>query len=320
MTDTSMYEMVLAADIPSRLVEDISRAKYRVHLQAMILETLHEMAPVVAEAQAALRRGIKVTLAFDRLSFLDSSRADAKQLKETCSQLSEAGATIMLLGGPLWPLPVAGRSHTKVYTIDDVSYFAGGVNLYEPSFECHDFMLRNVGDDVLLSDLNELTKRQPSDSGDWQMIVDESSKILVDGGRREKSLILDEATEISKGAKQAWYVSQFSPGRQLERQLLRLPHDNLKAWFNTVASSEMRDKPAALIDKFLSKLSNQYKGVRRIHAKFIVVQKADGSYAAITGSHNFSDWGVRFGTKEAALYTTDQLLCKQLIAFAESLD
>ena len=317
MSDISLSEMVLAADIPARLVQDISDAKDSVHLQSMNFELSNQMRNVITAALDAASRGVKVTFAFDTLAFVEPH---GKLLRNTLPQLEAAGITIKLLGGSLFPLKVAGRSHTKVYVVDTISYFGGGVNLYEPSFGYYDFMLRSTDDTLLLQKLHELIKRQPSDSSDWSMDLGNGDKMLVDGGKRNQSLIFDEAIRLVMFAKKTWYVSQFSPGRKLERALKRLSRDSCKVWFNVVASSDVRDKWSAFIDNVTSRIGNRYKGIRRIHAKFIVIQKDDGSYAAITGSHNFSDWGVRFGTKEAALYTTDQTLCIQLIAFAESLD
>lgn len=312
----SLYEMVRAADIPARLIEDISHAKESVHLQSMNFETAHQMSNVVDACLAAIERGVKVTFAFDLIA---TTGWHGGLLRNSVVPLRSAGITIKLLGKPLFPLKVAGRSHTKVYIIDDISYFGGGVNLYEPSFMYHDFMLRRTGDKLLLGRLHELIDRQPTSLSDWQEPLG-NDRILVDGGRQGHSLIFDEATKLVEKAEQAWYVSQFSPGYRLEKELKRLPRESCKIWFNSVASSDVRDKWSALIDSKVSKLDNHYKGTRRIHAKFLVVQKSDGSYSAITGSHNFSDWGVRFGTKEAALYTIDQVLCRQLISFAESLD
>lgn len=316
MSHSTLHEVVLAADIPARLIEDISHAKESVHLQSMNFETTHQMSNVIDACLAAIERGVKVTFAFDLIA---TTGWRGGLLRNSVVPLRSAGITINLLGKPLFPLKVAGRSHTKVYLVDDMSYFGGGVNLYEPSFGYHDFMLRSVGNAPLLKTLHELIERQPIDSTDWREQLG-SDQILVDGGTRGSSLIFDEAAKLAMSAKRAWYVSQFSPGYKLEKALRCLPRESYKAWFNSVVSSDIRDKWSALIDSKVSRLDNRYKGTRRIHAKFLVVQKVDGSCSAITGSHNFSDWGVRFGTKEAALYTTDQALCYLLIKFAESLD
>ena len=311
--------MILSADIPLRLADDISHAKHSVHLQAMSFGTTGRMRSVTEALYAALERGVQVTLAFDRLSFLNTISPDVQQLRKDCIRLQDKGATINLLGKSLFPLPVAGRSHTKIYIIDDIAYFAGGVNLYDKAFDAHDFMLRMICDDQLIAPLQQVAERQPNDEDDWKVKIGDSS-VLVDGGRRNHSLILESAAKLAATAKYAWYVSQYSPGRQLEAELTELPSDRSKAWFNVPMSSKGSDKLSAAIDMRLTKLANRYRGGKRIHAKYLVIQRPDSTYAAITGSNNFSDWGVRFGTKEAALYTTNQDICQWLIEFAESLD
>jgi len=319
MKDMEPYDLILAADIPTHLVEDISHAKHSIHLQAMSFGAVKRMEPVVKALYAALERGVRVSLAFDKLSFLGAVTPDVWQLRRDCAQLKVKGAIIKLLGKSLLPLPVAGRSHTKLYIIDDIAYFAGGVNLYDKAFDAHDFMLRMICDDSLAASLSQIAERQPRNGNDWQIKIG-NDMILVDGGRRGRSIIVDQSANLAAGAQRAWYVSQYSPGRKLESELIKLLRDNLKAWFNTPASSKSLDKVSAAIDMKVTRLPNRYKGNQRIHAKFLVVQKPDGRYAAITGSNNFSDWGVRFGTKEAALYTRNQDICRQLIKFAESLD
>ena len=205
--------------------------------------------------------------------------------------------------------------------IDDIAYFGGGVNLCKGGFQAYDFMIRD-GDNPGLADtlLSIADEYSLGDSAKDSVVrVDEESIVLVDGGVKGSSVILDQSTELAKSAKKAWFVSQLSPGRSLETALSGLPPESLYCLYNLPASSIGKEVPVAYIDNQLSQLTNQYTGSRRIHAKFLVAEKSDGSYEAITGSHNFSDWGVRFGTKEASLRTTNQSICTELIRYAEEL-
>ena len=286
----------------------------------MDFNTIGRMGNVCTSLVRAAERGIDVSVAFDRRSYMDIR--EAPRLKRFGSELANAGGALALLGEPLLPNPAAGRSHSKLWRIDEASYFGGGVNLSDESFDTHDFMLRSTDaalgaalDAHLVPSIGPETTQE-----DYRIVIDDANALLVDGGAKNHSLIFDSAVAMVHDVEKAWYVSQFLPGKALERKLLEeVPPENLTVLANTASSSQGRAKLIARIDTLFSRVNNRYTGRRRVHAKFIVVQKKDGSYEAITGSNNFSDWGIRFGTKEAALHTTDQATCEALIRFTQSL-
>ena len=76
---------------------------------------------------------------------------------------------------------------------------------------------------------------------------------------------------------------------------------------------------ASWCDAHTVQLANSHTGNGRIHAKFCVVEYPDGQRAALTGSHNFNARGVRWGTSELALLTTEQSVCDMLVDFTEQL-
>lgn len=312
------FEFIPASDIPARIEADIHAAKRHVLLQAMVLDANREMVPVCSELYAAAKRGANVTVAYDRLNEFEARGAERTALQEFSHKIGQTGVTLALLGKPLPLNPAAGRSHTKLYVMDDVSYFGGGVNLTNSSFQAYDFMLRTKNARIadMLAQLS-LNQRQSDD--DIRLAVDRDMSFLVDGGSKYRSLILDVATKTVKNADEIWYVSQLSPGKKLERAIGAVSAENRHIWYNSPRSSRGKTKAVAVIDGHISRLQSNYRGTRRIHAKFIVTKRADGTYEAVTGSHNFSDWGVRFGTKEAAIHTTNRELCERLIRFAESL-
>ncbi|NCU29550.1 hypothetical protein EOM60_02975 [Candidatus Saccharibacteria bacterium] len=313
-------EVINSPNIPHRLVDDINCSSERIHLQTMNLDTRAEMADVLGAIKRASERGVRTSLAFDKIAYLGAP-AETLRIRRLCQELGNAGVKVIALGGSMLPNPVANRSHIKMSVIDDIAYFGGGVNLCKGGFQAYDFMIRD-GDNPGLADtlLSIADEYSLGDSAKDSVVrVDEESIVLVDGGVKGSSVILDQSTELAKSAKKAWFVSQLSPGRSLETALSGLPPESLYCLYNLPASSIGKEVPVAYIDNQLSQLTNQYTGSRRIHAKFLVAEKSDGSYEAITGSHNFSDWGVRFGTKEASLRTTNQSICTELIRYAEEL-
>jgi phosphatidylserine/phosphatidylglycerophosphate/cardiolipin synthase-like enzyme len=214
----------------------------------------------------------------------------------------------------------SGRSHTKAFIMDDIAYYGGGLNLSEASFACHDFMLRDTRPavaDQILRVMNETQVRKPQD--DKVVEIDCHNKLIIDGGQPETSSILRRATELAQVAVRAWYVSQFAPDAHLLDALVAVPGETY-AKYNTFHSNiGPINKIASLSNDFFArKLVNRYDGDRKIHAKCLVVELADGSLTALTGSHNLNSEGVYLGTKEISLESTDQMLCKRLIKYIET--
>lgn len=166
--------------------------------------------------------------------------------------------------------------------------------------------------------LDEAIQLADQDSVDREFALDDTRTLLVDGGRPGSSIIMDHAVALASEARHIWYVSQFSPAPALARTMKRCP-GMIEAKFNNPKNSEhLPGKVAALVDRLITAVPNAYDGDPRIHAKVLVVEKSDGMLEAISGSHNFSAWGVRFGTKEMALQTRNQSDCEQLREYAIS--
>lgn len=312
-------EIICAPNIPDRLINDINGSSERVHLQTMVFDTKSEMSIVLDAVKNAALRGVKVSLAFDEISYLNGF-AKAWRIRRLLGELGDIGVKVFTLGGSMMPNPAANRSHIKMSVIDNNTYFWGGVNLCKVGFQAYDFMIRNE-DSRELSDILFRIRDDSrlSDGVDKAIHVSHEYTVLADSGAKGESIILDQSVELAKTAKSAWFVSQLSPGRSLEKALLEIPSKSRQILYNSPASSMGREVPVAYVDNRLSKLTNHYKGNRRLHAKFLVAEKPDGSFEAITGSHNLSDWGVRFGTKELALRTTNQFICMKLVEYAKEL-
>jgi len=55
-----------------------------------------------------------------------------------------------------------------------------------------------------------------------------------------------------------------------------------------------------------------------LHAKFMLFELKDGTKTLVSGSHNFSERGVRYGTQEIAIRSTDEKLWEQLYDFLKT--
>lgn len=317
------HELVPATDLPARLVDDIDNAEKPVYLQTMGLKMGSEhMGQVCMALIDAAQRGVLTTLAFDQISLKDTSPASRRKILNFCSTFTQAGGNVTLLGDKTWLPTPAGRSHSKFYSVGDIGYYGGGVNLTPDSFGHHDYMLRTkalaVGEALL-----RVAELSPPDveRHDAVLPIDSERTLLFDSGMRRSSVILEHTVQLAAQAEQVWYLSQFSPAPQIVKAMqARIPPSHITAKFNQPQNSgRPREWMAAYIDKIATTLHNSYTGKNRIHGKAFVARKPDGTLEAITGSHNFSGWGVEFGTKELALQTTSQADCEQLVNYIENI-
>ena len=121
-----------------------------------------------------------------------------------------------------------------------------------------------------------------------------------------------------RSAKRVWYVSQFAPSGQLAR-LIHQSKTEIVAFNTARTATSLLDAVGYRALNYRFQAYNQYQGDRKIHAKYIVAEQADGRLVSLTGSHNFNATGVRFGTQETAILTYDQSLGQQLIHYARQL-
>jgi cardiolipin synthase len=305
---------VFACEYYEHLLGDIQNSTQSVHLQAMDFSVEGQMEAVTQALSERLDRGICVSLAFDARSY----GREGNIFRKTIANLKNRGATIYVLGKPFGS-PIIGRCHSKFSIIDDISYFGGGINLSETSFDNFDYMLRSDYAPVArtLETIAQSTRRD-ADRTDREVILDKKSKLVIDSGSMGSSIILDTAKNMLDTAHKAWYVSQFAPDPLMSIKL-RLLKANAVCIYNTPRSMSGVAKVASLIDKGLACTKNQYQGTKKIHAKFLITEDGEGNRTTLSGSHNFALSGVLFGTQELALLSTDRELADNLIIFAESL-
>lgn len=117
-------EIICAPNIPDRLINDINGSSERVHLQTMVFDTKSEMSIVLDAVKNAALRGVKVSLAFDEISYLNGF-AKAWRIRRLLGELGDIGVKVFTLGGSMMPNPAANRSHIKMSVIDNNTYFGG---------------------------------------------------------------------------------------------------------------------------------------------------------------------------------------------------
>ncbi|TWP45963.1 hypothetical protein FKR81_37720 [Lentzea tibetensis] len=192
-------------------------------------------------------------------------------------------------------------------------YSFGGTNIADKAVRNNDFMIRMCNRNVArrLYQLCLVIEAGKAHE-DFQFPLDEGSVVLVDGGKPGNSIIYSKACELAARSRRAYYVSQFCPTGPLAR-LLR--STDTKFYFNRSVASAPHIGAMLTIDKAIGRIRTAYRGSSYLHAKLMLAELDDGSRVLLSGSHNFKNQGVKYGTQEIALYSSDPALWDELYAY-----
>ncbi len=224
--------------------------------------------------------------------------------------------------GPLEQFfPNTGRSHVKLFIVDNVAYI-GGMNLADANFYQIDCMLK-ITDPRIVDELarvyDDLGKDRPHYDEETRCTPDTS--ILVDGGNVGQSIILQRGVEMVRGARESVdFLSQYYP----DGPMLGALHETRRRGILTRAVvAQERSDSYGQVSTVLHELSNFVSDgnegklpldriSRGVHGKFL---RADER--VLIGSHNLTILGVLAGTEEIALYSSDPELVAQSREFID---
>jgi len=288
------------------------------------------IAEVMTNLEQAAARGASVTFGVDAYSFLiDENQAGPLFLHtsmpaelgapfsqklawlDKLNQYPNSRAIILNKPQRKYSLWIAGRSHIKAAVIDDYSLI-GGANLDEPDLLDMMAGVQNQGfADELYGTLGKFIETKVAgdvtQQSDQTIAIDTNSRILIDAGVRNKSIIYDAGLRLIDAA-QDWLVitCQYFPNARTAQHLLQAKERNvnveilysppekhgLVGGLGQQASVllERTRLPANMFDNQLS------AELPKLHAKLIACEQG-----MITGSHNFVEAGVKLGTAEIAI-------------------
>lgn len=308
----------------SALLQHIEKAKKRIIVAAMVMVWGEKTGQLFKAIKKASERGVQVHMLFDaytrtgfgvrpkqafRGEILPKTVAFFEQLRQAGARVDEVGTVGIN--------PFRGRCHVKISVVDDECFSFGGINGTDESFTIHDYMLHAHNPDLAdsLAQLVATIGASKDALPDATTQLDQQNTLLFDGGKPKHSIIYDHAVSLSRQAKHVYYVSQMAPSGKLGTVLR---HVQVDCYFNRPQQVvELPARWGLAWDQARYGTVNRYRGTTYIHAKFMLFELQDGTKALLSGSSNFSYRGVKFGTKEIALYSTDEELWHQLYNFLQ---
>jgi cardiolipin synthase len=315
--------LITAADYFELLKSSIPTAKSRVVINAMGIlwgPRTEQLLPLLRDAA---ERGVEVRLVGDIFSKVEANiprlhRGDGtpkwSHSLAVNTELRDAGAHVTYVG-KIGLNPFKGRSHSKITIIDDLVCTFGGVNFTSGSFDNHDYML-SATDNTLADRLYALVREIEKDQrlADCNESLGNGNRLLFDGGTPDSSAIYDAACDMVSTAKKVYYVSQMCPSGRLAKLITATEN---YCYFIRPSQAEPPLNVALPVDRLFSRITNQYKGKRYIHAKFILCEDKDGTRRLVSGSNNYSWRGIAYGTKEIALSSSDPTLWATFYAYMQ---
>lgn len=300
----------------------IARSKKRIVVMTLCLSYESETSQFIDNLEAAAKRGVAVSVAADTFTFSEFGgyfspfkkwHHHSREARKLARRLRANGARFHWLGGNWRINPFAGVTHVKWTIVDDTVYCFGGVNLYGRGAKNVDYMFK-IKDrklaDLLVKEHDTIieTDREPADySGFYKQLG--YGTLLIDSGEKNESMIYERAVELAKQAESILFVSQYCPTGELTKILRR---KRAMVYYNQPKNTHRWTKLMLRFSRITTGLKSRYKKQKYLHAKFIVFTMPDGSKVALSGSHNFTYSGVRFGTREVELETNDKKIIAQL--------
>lgn len=300
----------------------IARSKKRVIVMTLCISKEPETAKFIDSLVVASKNGVDVSVAADTFTFsafggyfnpFKKWAKHSREARKLSKTLQKNGVSFHWLGGNHRINPFAGVTHVKWTIVDDTVYCFGGVNMYGKGARNIDYMFKLS--DKALADLlaNEhekiiTTDREPADYSGFYKQLDHG-KLLIDSGGRGESMIYERAVELAEQSQSILFISQYCPTGRLAKVLRR---KKATIYYNQPKNTHRWTNLMLRFSRLTTGLKSKYKKPTYLHGKFIIFTMHDGSKVALTGSHNFSYSGVRFGTREVELETRDKKIISQL--------
>lgn len=302
-------------------------AQKRVWAKAMVVEQAHAPGLILNSIYNAAMRGVDAKVVLDKHS--EKVGGNGSSLQSVLNQnklidLISGGVKIEHANHPkglMTKIPIlgkySGRDHIKIYIVDNTAWL-GGVNLEHSNFNNIDFMVK-IKKSATVEKLASLMQDNFHNK-DYETVLDDETRLIIDAGIPGKSRILDEAVGLVNSAKTS--VQNFSmllPDGKFLEALKKAKKRGVRV---EVATSSAKEHGVLLSKAVQTASGIRYSALhqrdlpvretrRFVHAKYLEVDEK----VAMFGSHNLSGQGVFLGTEEIAMVTTNPQLISDLSRF-----
>lgn len=317
------FEILKPYEFLQDLKNEARNAKKRIWIQAMYARPGTVTSTLIDIFKTSTSQKITKKLHVDWYDLVLPGRNRQIEEKKIFNDLKNINVEVLLTNHPdliekIWPYK--GRNHMKMTIIDDI-YYIGGLNFSDEDFSYIDFMVKITNPDITNIIAGQFIKVEENHLADQKIEADEETTVFVDSGKAGQSITLDYATKLAHQAKKnIFHVSQIAP----DGKFLKALHAAYKKGVNVEVI--VPAKHDSRIFSFLQKINRLEMLLKRrqvpilfcpnmIHAKLTIVDEK----TVLFGSQNLSEKGVRMGTAEISLESTNQKLIKDLIHFYHNL-
>lgn len=340
----SSYILLSKNDYFEDLISEVQKLKKgdSLYLMTMAIDSSSNLvSKLFSEIEKSLDRGSHISILIDAYEYIISNQKRGlgplfysnklngrlsghfyTVLNNRIESLKQAGAKVEIINKPRHVIssPIRHRSHIKLAVLDSLTY-VGGVNLVDDGHE--DYMVKINNKDLSLDlqsvlDKVNITKNVRQALNSNFRLNNKSDQIVIDQGRSNDSVILDQAIDIiNRAQKDIIFTCQFFPDRVILLPLKNAARRGVKTKiiFNHHSKhffplSFVQFLMLLTTKLFLPKnleLIRRSRSEKFLHAKILLTEQS-----IIIGSHNMVGAGVKYGTAEIALISTDKNLIKKV--------
>jgi phosphatidylserine/phosphatidylglycerophosphate/cardiolipin synthase-like enzyme len=343
-------------DNPEEILADLTSEIDRVGTGERIwLRTLDILAgkftnKLIPHLERAAKRGADVRIIYDPISTYrthgiptfakdiplypnrDRMKIDAEATKQMIDKLKKTNGIQMIQSKPDSKVrqifPYIGADHLKSWVIGNKVYF-GDKNLEDMTFYDMSGFVVKTDDTDLVESIAEVIKSVNSPvSIRGNKKKDKKTQLIHDEGIRGQSRIYERANFMIKNAPKGSYIAAsfpLFPSGEILNNLIDAKKKGHQIDVITQSSEFFESQPPIYVINRLAEKSmrrNQKNGTDLrfifsklgIHAKYLIVCNA-----VLFGSNNLAESGIKAGTAELDIYSTDPELVKQILEYHQKL-
>jgi len=228
------------------------------------------------------------------------------------------------------------HDHVKLAIVDDTAWF-GTMNLRASDFDMSNFMMK-VTDPTCVAILKDIYRLAEGDEteGDKAFILQkhegsDDTVVYLDEGEKGRSIIYDKSVAMAQSLEPGdsfILIGQWPPVPIMYGDIAKILHQKTTSGVHGTYLMSPEDElhPSRRASRMLQKRVKKMESIeennmeainlsRKTHAKAFLVVRGNGDREVLFGSHNFTRFTVRNGTRELAMWSKNPAIVDQLQQF-----